>query len=546
MAAVALVSLLAAATAAVAAEPTADEIWFQFRDAYAGLAGYHDIGEIERVDSSGTVRFRFRTDLEGDGELRFSFQPEGGEPTSLSARADGKPSASSSALAFAAALDSALGAGAAEALRVPGLLVAGPLSPPDPAALALDGVEPCGEERCRVLAGARPEAGLSFRLWVGERDHLLRRSEVEIVRVEDAGERRGYRVTLRPVAEPRAPDQVFSETVTVELSSIDVRVIDDRGKAVPGLVAADFRLRLGRDELPIEAVEWVGELVPDPDDLAIAEPPELDEVPDDWEETAPPAGRLVLFFVQANLDPQRNTTEMKVRGPVRSFVDGLPLSDRVAVVSFDSHLKLRLDFTEEREAIHEALDASWRTGPALRLDRSGSRRRRSREPGEPSLAESLDRAAAERASTPERALELAARALVPLEGEKLVVFLGWGLGERGLSGVVMPAGYDEALRALDAARASVFVLDVSDAASHSLEVGLRKVAHDTGGTYVKTSEFPALAAARIEEAISGHYLVYFNLPEGAKADRLRLELRDGRHRELLVRRTMIRAKDSND
>ena len=530
-----LVALLVTTGGAPAAEPTAGEIWFQFRDAYVGLAAYHDTGDLERIDAAGRARVRFRTDRESDGELRFSYQPEGGEPGSLTGRRAGSARSSS----LAPSLDQTFGAGASEALAVPVLLSAGALAGAEPEALALDGIEPCAEgsaERCHVLAGARTEAGISFRLWVGERDHLLRRSEVELARGE---ERRTYRVSLLPVVEQRVEREVFSETVTVALSSIDARVIDDHGKAVTGLTAADFRLRLGRDELRIEAVEWVGAVTPDPEALASAAPPELDGAADDWEETAPPAPRLVLFFVQANLDPQRRTTEMKMRGAVESFVGGLPLMDRAAVVSYDSHLKLRLDFTDDRGAIREAIDAAWRTGPAPPPDRSAKRRRMSRG-GEPSLAEALDPAAAKNASSPERALELAARALVPLSGDKVVVYLGWGLGELGSSGVIMPTEYSAAVRALGEARASVFVLDTSDSAYHSLELGLQQVAEDTGGTYAKTNEFPALATAELEQAIAGHYLVYFSLPEGARPDRLRLELRESFHRELLVRGYSIR------
>ena len=110
-----------------------------------------------------------------------------------------------------------------------------------------------------------------------------------------------------------------------------------------------------------------------------------------------------------------------------------------SVVSFDSHLKLRADFSLDRTATREALDAAWKPGPEPRLDRR-------RQP-EPSLARHLDRSAASRAASPERALEVVARALEALPGEKLVVYLGFGFGHYSSTGVTMTAEYDDAVRA---------------------------------------------------------------------------------------------------
>jgi len=535
LAAIALGAALALAASAApqnaktpaAAEPSADELLFRFRDAYAGLAGYHDTGEIERTEGDKVTRIRFRTDLESDGELRFSYMPERGEPASIAAKAGGEAAAVASARSLAGSLDGALGNGAAAALPVPVLLAAGALAVPEPEALTLDGVEPCGEGRCVVLAGAHPAEGVSFRLFLGEADHLLRRSEVELVR---GAERRSFRVTLRPVVEPRVQEQVFSETVTVSLSSIVARVIDRTGAAVTDLTAADFRLRLGREELVIQDVEWVSESAPAAGQLAAEKDAEATPEPDDWVDEAP--GRLVVFFVQASLEATRVGGQMRMRQHVRRFIDDLPAGDRVAVVSFDSHLKLRADFTADRSSLDESLDAAWKTGPEPRLGRSA----------EPSLARHFDRTAATRAASPERGLEVLARALEPLPGEKLVVYLGFGFGHYSSTGVTMLPAYDDALRALAAARATVFALDVTDAASHSLEVGMRQVARDTGGTYMKTHEFPALATKRLEEAISGHYVLYFELPERERprAKELRVDLRDPGRGEVLVRETTIR------
>ena len=114
-----------------------------------------------------------------------------------------------------------------------------------------------------------------------------------------------------------------------------------------------------------------------------------------------------------------------------------------------------------------------------------------------------------------------ARPHAPIPGPKTVLLLGWGLGHLTPTGaVVEDADYQPARRALARAHATVFVLDVTDADSHSLEVGLQQVADDTGGTYSKTHEFPGLALDLLERALVGHYVLTFarpDLPDGNAA-----------------------------
>jgi len=53
----------------------------------------------------------------------------------------------------------------------------------------------------------------------------------------------------------------------------------------------------------------------------------------------------------------------------------------------------------------------------------------------------------------------------------------------------------------------VFVLDVSQADYHSLEVGLQNVAAHTGGTYSRTLHFASQAISRLARTLGGYYLV---------------------------------------
>ena len=299
------------------------------------------------------------------------------------------------------------------------------------------------------------------------------------------------------VAQPSDPPQdAFGESITVALDTLIVRVVDSSGAPILGLAPADFRVRIHGREIPVAAVDWVSS------GTAAEEPAETraEGAPSERSVPAPAGGKLVILFVQTDLHPTRISGQMRLRPYTRELLASLHPADRIAVVSFDSHLKLRLDWTGDHEAVLAAVDR------ALIY---------SREPeippaGPASLGARFDFAAARLVATPERALEMTAKALTGLPGEKTMIYLGWGLGRFGSDGVRMTPDYGPAVEALARAHVSVFVLDVTSADSHSLEVGLESVAEATGGTYASTFRLPEVATARIARAISGWYVLTFD------------------------------------
>jgi VWFA-related protein len=324
------------------------------------------------------------------------------------------------------------------------------------------------------------------------------------------------------------PDETsFGDEITVALSMVTVRVVDALGNPVPDLGPRDFRVRVGGREIPVVAVDWNASDALAPVPLAPLAPVPAEEVP------AREPGQLVVFFVQADLNPTRISGQLRLRPYTRELLDRLHPADRVAVVSYDSHLKLWLDFTRDRDAVWAALDRAmvWSEEVAV-APAAGD-----------SLARGFDAAAARRAASPECALEVTARALIPLPGEKSLVYLGWGLGRYSADGVRMTPAYDPAVRALARARASVFVLDVTSADFHSLEVGLQAVAAATGGTYAKTNVLPGLATDALVRTLSGFYVLTLDQSElaGVKGS-LHVDLRGlrGRKGTVLVRPARVR------
>lgn len=302
-------------------------------------------------------------------------------------------------------------------------------------------------------------------------------------------------VLLAPAVTGPLQDIRFRDRVDVESVVLDARVVDGAGRPILGLTPRDFRLKVDGREVPLQSVTWVAEDVP-PDPAAAAAV---------LQAGAPslPRGRLIVFFFQKDLEPSRVMGFLQMLRRAREMLDDFGEQDRVAVVSFDSHLKLWTDFTADRERLRRVLDRSILFGrvPVLGVGDA------------PSLVEHLEPAAGRRAASPETALLLLGEALRELPGSKSLVLFGWGMGRWSPGvGVFLDRDYGPARRALVEGRVTVFALDVTNADYHTLEVGLEQVAEDTGGFYAKTHLFPAQALARLEHALSGHYVLTFARP----------------------------------
>ncbi|HSD67726.1 MAG TPA: VWA domain-containing protein [Vicinamibacteria bacterium] len=297
---------------------------------------------------------------------------------------------------------------------------------------------------------------------------------------------------------------------------LEARVTDASGRPLPGLGPDDFRVEVDGRRTPLESAVWVAESPTVARALPTASSPP----------TPPAPGRLVVLLFQKDFEGSRLRGLLRAIRQAKDLVEPFSPRDRVAVLTYDSHLRLHLDFTADFDAVRRILDESV----LLRWPEPIP-------PGvPPSLAAHLDREEARKAGSPEEALLALGRALLPIPGAKTVLFFGWGLGQL-VGGVVVPDhAYDAAREALERASAAVFCLDVTEAAWHSLEVGLQQVAEDTGGQYFKVHENAGAALARVAAALAGHYVLTFERPEGRRGEhRLRLAL--ARRRGTVLTRT---------
>lgn len=299
-----------------------------------------------------------------------------------------------------------------------------------------------------------------------------------------------------------APPQRIEEVMTVERIIVDARVTRSNGEPILGLTPKDFTVKVDGVKAKVESAEWVPETA---GARAIAGLDVPEGTVNESLDVPAPKGRLLIFFFQTDFarNELRMSGQMKIMHYANEIIDNLEPEDRVAVFSFDSHLKFRLDFSDDRERIRqvmrESLDLSDPPPPPL--------------VPMPSLAKRLDPAAMKTAPSSERALFLVGNALHAIPGPKSLILFGWGLGRLAGGTVVFSGDYLLAKRALESSRVSVFSIDITQADWHSLEVGLGKVSADTGGFYQSSYLFPQLAVDRLERTLVGHYELEVRKPE---------------------------------
>ena len=301
-------------------------------------------------------------------------------------------------------------------------------------------------------------------------------------------------------AVPTPPEPRVRSEVRVERIVLDAWVTGPDGGAASGLSAGDFRVAVDGRPAEVESAEWIPAELPEvPAEIPVVSGPAVAAGPP----SPPPPGRVLVVFVQGDIGRYRTKGTMHAGQHLDPFLDSLLPSDRVAVVSFVSHLKLRVDFTNDRAAIREAFFASlYHTppGPAPA-------------PRDPalSLGRSLDARDAAEAGSVDRALELVAKSLAPIPGGKAIVFFGWGFRvDRS------PREHREhvaALAAIEKARVTVFTLDVTLADWHTLEEEMKLVSEETGGTYESLFLFPSGAVRRLSRRLAGRYVLVCVRPE---------------------------------
>jgi VWFA-related protein len=304
----------------------------------------------------------------------------------------------------------------------------------------------------------------------------------------------------------------YVERVEVSRVIVDVRVLDNRNNPIADLATDDFAVTLDGKTARIESARWVGER--EPKIVAGERPAETTTVPVD--PSSP--GRLIVFLVQKSMEGHRIFGLMTMLIQARKFLDSLTPDDRVAILSFDSHLRVWTDFTNDAERLRQVLKRGILHEKPRPIQESAQA-----SAGSISLIGRLPQSLGKKTFNIEKGLRLIAEALEPLPGSKAIVLLGHGFGRfnPGIASALLETSivdmendYGASERALIASRTSVFSLDVTRADYHSLELGLQRVSDETGGFYERTHIHPEVAMKKLAGALAGYYVLFVEKPEG--------------------------------
>jgi VWFA-related protein len=283
----------------------------------------------------------------------------------------------------------------------------------------------------------------------------------------------------------------FGTTVDVTRILTEVRVVNDAGFPIADLGPEDFRVKINGKRADVESVTWIPMT---PEAATMVSTPKDGVVTDDIF-VIEPKPRLIVVLFQTDINLYRIKGVVRMAPQAADFVRNLAPTDRVAFLTFESHLEMRSDFTVDHEALAEMITTTEILEATVEPP----------EPSSPRLSEYFNFKQAGKAATMSDALELVAQALAPVQGPKTLVLFGWGVGRYNRGHRITTTGLTNAIAALTSARTSVFSLDITTADFHTLEIGLRKLSEDTGGVYLKTHLFPDTAMDKLVRVISSYY-----------------------------------------
>lgn len=154
------------------------------------------------------------------------------------------------------------------------------------------------------------------------------------------------------------PDQEFFGSVEVQLVNLDVVVTDRSGRPVSGLTANDFELRV--DGRPIEIQHFyaaAAEAAAGSSESGVpesnSEPVMRSSSPSTQSRPARRQTALIIYVDDFHLQPAHRTAVLR---RLRQFLaESVGVWDRIMVVSYDRSVKLRVPFTDDRQAVESAL-----------------------------------------------------------------------------------------------------------------------------------------------------------------------------------------------
>jgi VWFA-related protein len=312
-----------------------------------------------------------------------------------------------------------------------------------------------------------------------------------------------------PLGAQEEPQAQFGETVDVSEVLLDVLVTDAQGNVIIGLGPEDFVVK--EDGKPVEITDVTfysnRRLVESSASVLAKSGIKIDQVPedryfillfDDQKKNSPDAPRLL-------------SQQMEAARRAKGWVEGeLSPGDWVAVLSYDTKLKVQQDFTRDQRALIDAI------GDAVKgKDPEQYYAGRVPEGKSPSLLAGLPRGKELRDRTPTifDALQQIARAASNVRGRKNLLLFTNGLpGRLDTFGQYIPDPryFKPTSQALNDANVAAYTIDlVPSEVEHTLSDSLNQLADETGGRYFFNFVNFSTPLDQITEENNGYYLLAY-------------------------------------
>lgn len=315
---------------------------------------------------------------------------------------------------------------------------------------------------------------------------------------------------------------VASEVVDVTEVLLDVLVTDQQGNVIVGLTEEDFIV----EEDTGGSVELTGATFYS--NRRFAETEERAEELGLTYDAVPVDRYFVLFFHDQRQDiADLSGQQLDAARYAKRWVDRkLLANDYVAVISYNTSLRVQTDFTNDKKVIKKAIGDAV-VGRDLRRNFPS----RFPEEGRPSLLRGLPTGKALTKATWDihHAFRLVGEALGDTVGRKNMLFfsIGFGLVDEAQTLTEDPRYYDDTIEALNASNVAVYAIDYvstvegGGALSRGLNDQLSNLANDTGGEYFFHYVNFAAPLESVTSETNGYYLLSYSSehPQGSSGFR---------------------------
>lgn len=316
------------------------------------------------------------------------------------------------------------------------------------------------------------------------------------------------------LAQEQPPEGQFTGKVNVNEVLLDVLVTDAKGNVIVGLDKSDFVVKEGGRPVDLTGVAFYSNR------RLLESSPALAKQGVSVEQGT--EDRYFIFFFEDQKDtaqeaPRLISQQLEAAKRARGWVDGeMQANDYVAVVSFDTRLKVQQDFTHDRKALVEAI------GDAVKgKAREGNYPSRAAATGGPSLQAGLPQGDELMKKTPNiyEAMQVLARAAGNIRARKNLLLFTFGLpGRQDTFGQWVPDKryFQPTVEQLNSNNVAVYSFDLTPPATeHTLSDSLNKLSTDTGGRYFFNVTNFATPLDQVAKENNGYYLLSYQSEQPA-------------------------------